>query len=251
MVIPAKTALAGAGVQGVAAVAVVAALVTAGVVTLTNDGPSATINVPAQSNSPAPAPELPSATEPSAEPTGEATVDPTGEPSREPPPGHASALVGATGIVSSPGDSPAPAIEPAPDPEPAPPVTAPTDLGIEAITITNDSPLWQRHITVPVSSHTVGRAKDLRVTLTLVFSKTVRFRGVVSQGWDCGDLIPNSRVKSMTCTRIQSGPDIPSLVFKAQGFRPGATVNVDAADNADPNPANNSAVFRARYWSHL
>ncbi|HZK35846.1 MAG TPA: hypothetical protein VFC57_02670, partial [Aeromicrobium sp.] len=118
-------------------------------------------------------------------------------------------------------------------------------------TITNDSPLWQRHITVPVSSHTVGRAKDLRVTLTLVFSKTVRFRGVVSQGWDCGDLIPNSRVKSMTCTRIQSGPDIPSLVFKAQGFRPGATVNVDAADNADPNPANNSAVFRARYWSHL
>ena len=44
VVIPAKTALAGAGVQGVAAVAVVAALVTAGVVTLTNDGPSATIN---------------------------------------------------------------------------------------------------------------------------------------------------------------------------------------------------------------
>jgi len=79
----------------------------------------------------------------------------------------------------------------------------------------------------------------------------VRFRDAVSQGWDCGDLKRNSRLKAMTCTRTQSGPDVPPLVFKAQGFRPGATVTVGAADNADPNPATNSVAFRAGYWSLL
>ena len=36
-----------------------------------------------------------------------------------------------------------------------------------------------------------GRAKDLGVALTLTFHRTVRFRGVVSQGWDCGARFPS------------------------------------------------------------
>lgn len=131
-----------------------------------------------------------------------------------------------------------------------PPPIVPTDLGIGAIMIARDSGLFQRRITIPVSSSAItsnakGEAKVLALTLTIAFDHPVRFRGLISPEWNCGQQGLRSRISSMTCTRTQSGSTVPSLVFKTRGLGLAGTATLAAPGNDDPDVSNNSAHFRA------
>lgn len=235
---PVKSVVAGAGVQGTAAAVVVAGLVTAGVVAMTAQPgrhDSANIKYPVVT-----APATPGL-------TPESPAEPTAKPGNEPPAGPATQpATRPAPVIAVP--TVAPTVQVPTEAAPSPAVTVPTDLGIGIITMSNDPAPLQRRITVPVTSRTAGPAKDLVLTLTLDFDHPVRFRGIVSPAWDCRALVRNTGITSMTCTRTQSGPAVPALVFKAQGIRPAATVTVGATDNADPNAANDSVRFRSTPW---
>ncbi len=245
------TAVAGAGTQGIVAAAVVTGVATAGTVAVTTDFGSrsddertasaplaapTTVPVepePTPSPSPAPTRATPS-TAPTAEP---AAVLPPPEPSP----------------VPAPTDSPAPTPTPTPDepsqdvvePTPTPteePVT-PTDYGIGAVTITNDDSLLQRRFTIPITATSSGRAVERTVTLTMQFGRPVRYRGVVSPGWDCGSTVRNDRTSALTCTTTLPAGEGTTFIAKAQGLRPSGTVTIVADE--DPDHANDAATFQS------
>lgn len=93
----------------------------------------------------------------------------------------------------------------------------------------------------------MGEAKALTLTLTITFDRPVRFRGLISPEWNCGQQGHRSRISSMTCTRTQSGSTVPSpsLVFKTRGLGLAGTATISAAGNDDPDVSNNSAHFTA------
>ncbi|MEO6471287.1 MAG: sigma-70 family RNA polymerase sigma factor [Aeromicrobium sp.] len=255
---PAKGAASAIGSQGAIAAVTVAVVATGGVVAVAatrghDNKPTAQSPNSVVTTNPGTT-ETPSAT-PSVEPSPE-TATPTPAVPTAVTPTVAPALVApttSTPTTSTP--SPAPVVvQPSPSPPPTttppppPPPVVPSDLGIGAITITSDAPPFQRRITVPVTSQTDGKAKDLDLTLTVAFDRAVTYRGVVSAEWHCVTPRRNAIMKSMTCTRHQSGAEIPVLLFKVRGILPSATVSISAAGNDDPNPANDSAQFKANPW---
>lgn len=246
---PVKAVIAGATVQGTAAAVVVAGVATTGVVATTTElGPDLGSDRTVATAPAVPGPTTLAPVEPPPEPTAEPTVEPTLEPVEEPliDPVETEPVPTITPLPNEP----LPSVDPPPiepEPEPPPPIV-PTDLGIGTISIANESSFLQRRITVPVSSQTDGLAKDLDLTLTITFDRAVRFGGVVSPEWGCGEAHPNTSVTSVTCARPQSGPEVPSFVFTAKGIRPSGTVTISALDNADPIATNDSAGFQSGPW---
>ena len=249
---PVKTAVAGAGIHGAAAVVVVGALATSGVYAATNGfGQHNNARVAAHAKAPPPA------TGSTASPTSptsaaeKSTAKPTADPTRSAPfvgPAAAPAAQPAVEPAVQPKTAPLPAKATptnVPAADPPPPPIVPTDLGIGAIMIARDSGLFQRRITIPVSSGTKGTTKALALTLTIAFDHPVRFRGLISPEWNCGQQGHRSRISSMTCTRTQSGSTVPSLVFKIRGLGLAGTATIAAPGNDDPDVSNNSAHFRA------
>jgi RNA polymerase sigma factor (sigma-70 family) len=265
----AGTAIAGAGAQGVVAAAVVTSVATAGTVAVTTDfGGSGDRSVSAagpavagRAGDPEPDRSAPTPvdTTPSPEPTlspptllptatPEPTVPTPPEPSQDQP------------TEPEPSDAEPSDAEPSPDadddiadmrstpssPEPASPEPVPvlpTDYGIGAVAITDDDSVLQRRFTIPVTAANAGRAADQRVTLSMQFTRAVRFRGVVSAGWDCGGAVRNQVVRTLTCTTVLPAGQGTTFVAKAQGLRPAGTISI-AADG-DPRPDDNSVTFQA------
>lgn len=248
---PVKAAVAGASIQGAAAVVVVGALATSGVYAAANGfGHRDNSRVAAQVK------PSPRATTPAVSPAEKSTAKPATGPTVGPTPLVAPAIQPAVQLaVQRTTDSPAktlpvparatPTKVPATDPPLPPPPIVATDLGIGAIAIARDSGLFQRRITIPVSSSTEGNAKVLTLTMTVSFDRPVHFRGVLSSEWNCGQQGHRTRISSMSCTRTQSGSAIPGLVFSARGLSLAGTATITAAGNVDPDTANNSAHFRA------
>jgi len=245
-----KAAVAGAGVQGAASVVVVAALAATGVYAvaggLGEDDPAA-VKSPAAVAPVVPAPttgtgsEPGEAGEPSDGPTVETTPGPTVEPFEPTLPLGAS--------VEEPSASPpvvVPPSDPTDDPpdDPPPPVVDGTDLGIGDISVKDDR-FFGRRVTIPVTSK--GEAKGLALTLTIEFDDEVYLLELVGSDWDCGDLHQPSRIKSLTCTRKQSGSVVPSFVFRASATlrEPNvkAKATITAKDNVDRPTENDSRPF--------
>ncbi|MCW2831448.1 MAG: hypothetical protein JWP31_2140, partial [Aeromicrobium sp.] len=126
------------------------------------------------------------------------------------------------------------------EPRPAPEPVAPTDYGLGTISVTNES-VVQRRFTVPVTAAATGRAADQVVTLTLAFDRRVRFRGVVSPGWDCGTAVRNRRLTVLSCVASLPAGTGTTFIAKARGFRPSGTVAVSST--GDPRSDNDSATF--------
>ena len=239
---PVKTAVAGAGIQGATAVVVVGALATSGIYAATNGFDKNT-----HSRAAAPARTAPPATAPSSTPSDKPDGKTADELTAKLAPRVAPTVAPAKRRSVQPDvqpktDSPARTESP---PTKTPPVV-PTDLSIGAIVIARDSGLFQRRITIPINSGSEGTTKALALTLTIAFDQPVHFRGVVSPEWNCAQPGPQSRISSLTCTRSQSGPAVPRLVFEAQGLNVAGTANIAAAGNDDPQLANNTARFTAR-----
>ncbi len=225
MVEPVKAAGTALGPSGVAASAVVATVATAGIVTVATQSkdvepPPAAVASPAPKAtpdaSPSPTPEPSPSEEPLVLPL------PTPTPTLEPEP-----------IVEEPA-----AIE-TPEPEPTlePPPVGVTDFGIGPATVSRDTRLLQRKITVPVTAdaepHPVSRAVSVRVD----FGRLQRFRGTISPGWAC-KAVEGQRLRSVTCTATFAPGDGGTLVFRVLGLGATGTATVSAPD--DPNPANDS-----------
>ncbi|MCW2788813.1 MAG: hypothetical protein JWP56_1116 [Aeromicrobium sp.] len=239
------SAVAGAGTQGVVAAAVVTGVATAGTVAVTTDfgttardEPSVSApRVPMATPTPGPAtsaePSISTPTPDTTQPTP--TVEPEAVPTVAPEP-------------TQPTEPSAPVEadpEPSPTPEPEPEPIVPTDYGVGAVTITNDDTLLQRRFSIPVTATNPGRAADQVVTVTMAFSRTVTFRGVVSPGWDCGSAVRNQRLTTLTCSTTLAAGQGTTFVTKARALLPPAgSIRVTAAD--DPAPGNNTASFRAR-----
>lgn len=225
MVEPVKAAGTALGPSGVAASAVVATVATAGIVTVATQSKDVE-PPPAAVASPAPkaTPDASPSPTPEPSPSEEALVVPlpTPTPTLEPEP-----------IVEEPA-----AIEtPEPEPTVEPPPVGVTDFGIGAATVSRDTRLLQRKITVPVTAdaepHPVSRAVSVRVD----FGRLQRFRGTISPGWACnaGD---RQLLRSVTCRATLSAGEGETLVFRVIGLGTTGTATVFAAD--DPNPANDS-----------
>jgi hypothetical protein len=137
-------------------------------------------------------------------------------------------------------------VSPDPDatsaPAPVEQPVVPTDYGIGAVTITNDDSLLQRRFTIPVTAVNAGRSADQVVTLTMQFSRSVQFRGVVSPGWDCGAAERDRALAVLTCTTTLPAGQGTTFVAKARGLRPDGTVSVSSP--GDPDPSNDSMPFR-------
>ena len=242
------SAVASAGTQGVVAAAVVTSVATAGTVAVTTDFGRDTTNESAIVAAPAPS-GTSAAETPEPEPaiTSSAT-EPTATPEPEPVP-----VVEPAPVVPTPEPTPSleeptaePEEEPTPEPapEPTPDPAVPTDYGIGAYSITNDDSLLQRRFTIPITATTAGRAADQSVTLTIAFSRQVRFRGVVSPGWECGPTaVPNKVTTTLTCTTTLPAGTGTTFIAKARGVRPAGTISVTSVD--DPDLTNNTAPFRA------
>lgn len=146
--------------------------------------------------------------------------------------------------AATPPPTPEPAPAPAPAPEPAPePAVTPTDYAVSAPAITADDTLLQRRFTVPITAANDGRPADQVVTVTMQFAHTVRFRGVVSAGWDCGAATRNQHLRTLACTSTLPAGQGGTFIAKAIGLRPTGKVSVEAA--GDPRADNDLASFRA------
>ncbi|MCW2840554.1 MAG: hypothetical protein JWR55_2037 [Aeromicrobium sp.] len=264
----AGTAIAGAGAQGVVAAAVVTSVATAGTVAATTNfggsgdtsvsspGPAVAGragggepdpstprpsdgSVPSEVPVPSPQPSLPtpiSLPTPSPEPT-EPTQAQASEPEPsepEPSPDADEKEADEEAVLTSPDQT-------QPEPEPGP--VLPTDYGIGGVAITDDDSLLQRRFTIPVTATNGGRAADQRVTLSMQFTHDVRFRGVVSAGWDCGDAVRNQVVRTLTCTTVLPAGQGTTFVAKVKGLRPAGTISIAA--EGDPRPDDNTVAFRA------
>ena len=244
---PVKTAVAGAGIQGATAVVVVGALATSGIYAATNGFEKNT-----HSRAAAPARTALPATAPSSTPSDKPVGKPADELIAELAPRVAPTVAPVTRPAVQPDVQPKtdpPARTESPPtktpPTKTPPVV-PTDLSIGAIVIARGSGLIQRRITILINSGTKGTTKALALTLTIAFDQPVHIRGVASPEWNCGQPGHQSRISTLTCTRSQSGPAVPRLVFEAQGLNVAGTANIAAAGNDDPQLANNTARFTAR-----
>ncbi|MET0447242.1 MAG: hypothetical protein ABW004_02500, partial [Aeromicrobium sp.] len=261
----------GAGTQGVVAAAVVTSVATAGTVAVTTDfGGRSDSSVSASAvgtTGPAPTPDgRTTADVPGSEPT--TTTTPTPAPTPTPTTGSPPDLLPPTPQEPMPeptatSPEPEPSSEPEPDPtasepersasaaeDPPPPEPeplpteepiVPTDYGIGAYAITNDDTLLQRRFTIPVTAENAGRAADQAVTMSIQFTRDVQFRGVVSEGWDCGAAVRNRVIRTLTCVSTLPAGQGTTFIAKARGLRPAGTITV-SADN-DPQPANDTASF--------
>lgn len=255
---PAKGAVASAGVQGVAVAAVVTTLAAAGTITVVKNDvfsgvpeqPTSAVAAAPQTDGPGPnataEPTFPAPTTPAPEPP------PTSEPVRvtpflppKPLPSPADTVTSPPTPSTEPPSQPSP---PPPAPQPAPRPISPTDLSIGSINVSSDSTLLQSRVTVPITAQTAGRAKDFTAVLSVDIRGTVRFRGVVTPGWDCGDLRRNSFVSGFSCSRVISDSRVPPFVFKAQGLLTNGTVRITSPDNDDPNVENNTGGFSVGLW---
>lgn len=238
---PAKAAVAGAGVQGAAAVVVVAAVAATGVYAATGglgQDNTAAVKRPAAVATTAPVPTT--------EPTARPDEEPSEEPSEQPTIESAPALVIPT-AVSTP-DPPAvvvpsdPPVDLPDDPPVDSPVIDPTDLGVTAVV--DYRGLLRPTVTIPVTSETKGTARDpLALTLTIDFNGINLLPDVISpeSDWSCRS---GPARDILICARAQSGPDVPPFAFTATPLpRGGGTVTISATDNKDPNAGNNTAKF--------
>ncbi len=251
---PLKVAIVASPGASVAVAVVVVAATGAVTVAATNIGsnnppaapPVSAPSIPGPSTAPSPAPI----------PTPNPTTIPTTIPSTLPSAIPTVPQLPAPETVPAPVFGAVPAepvpLQPEPPTRPATPTPAPivaTDFGLGAIMISNDDTAFQRRFTIPVTSTTSGPAQDLRVSLTVAFDHTVFFRGVVSSEWRCDAPARNRPMKLLTCTRMQSGPQVPPLVFKViKLLPPEGTISVSAAGNQDPTSTNNTTRFIAPRW---
>lgn len=137
---------------------------------------------------------------------------------------------------------------PAPsDVAPRPEAVVPTDYGVGTVDVADDDTVGQRRLTIPVTASNPGRAVAEQVTMAVSFGHMVRFRGVVSPGWDCGAAVRNQWLRTLTCTTTLPAGQGAVFVAKAQGpaGRSGS-VAVRAAD--DPEPGNDATTFHAGPW---
>lgn len=241
---PVKAAAAGAGTQGVVAVAVVAGLATAGTIAIatTSHHDSVARKAPISTTAPA--------TMPTPNPTAP-TPTVTPQPAVAPTPASTPAVVPLTPAPTetTPATPTAPPTKPVPAPPPVNPPPVPTDYGITAIDISNDDTLLQRRYTIPISATTDGRAVAHPVTVQISFRHAVVFRGVVSPGWDCGTATRNRRLSTLTCTKTLPAGQGATFVAKAQSLLQRGVVTVSAP--GDPHPDNNARTFNAGLWLPL
>jgi hypothetical protein len=250
--LPVKTAVAGAGTQGVVVVAVVVTVVAAGTLAVTTD-----FGAPGKDKQDVSAPRVSQPTPtPSSDQTSEpesTTPTPTPTPTETTPPTATTTTPAPALAAVDPEPS---ASDPSPDPTPKPKPTettppvipiVPTDYGIASVSVsTAILPLLERQFTIGIGAANAGRAEAETVTLTLAFHRTVRFRGVVSPGWSCG-AIRNQRVRTLTCSsRLPAGKGTTFIAKTVGLLHPAGTVTVSAP--GDPVPGNNSAPLRPGLW---
>ncbi|MEJ7635209.1 sigma-70 family RNA polymerase sigma factor [Aeromicrobium sp.] len=230
---------AGASTQGIAAVAVVIAVAAVGTVAVTADRGAPAREEPRVSGSrDSPAPTTPAPT--TSEPT-QARPEPT---------------------VTAPAQTPSPTTSPDPDPvkpnlEVTPPraelpeplgsgtgiavrPSQPTDYAISAVQITRESFL-QRLFEITIRADNPGRAKPQTVTVMLAFDHRVRFRGALSAAWDCGPVVRNQSLRTLSCSRRLDAGEGTTFDFRVRGLESSGTVTVSAVD--DPVADNNSVTF--------
>lgn len=261
---PAKsvgTAMAGTGVQGIAAAAVVTCVAAAGTIAVTTDFNSAGDKAPqaiaaspaAETTTPAQiAPDVAEKTPPSVEPAAAKPTTPLVTPSPQPTttatPESPNPPAPAGGPDSEPSTAPTPAPKPTSEPEPRPVPITPTDYGISAPAITSDDTLLQRRFTVAITAANAERAADQTVTVTMQFTQQVTFRGVVSPGWDCGSATRNQYLSTLNCRTTLPAGQSTTFIVKAKGLRPTGTLSVAAVD--DPRPDNNAVSFRSPIYQY-
>lgn len=251
----------GSGAPGVVTAAVVTTVAAAGGIAVATD-----FNAPTTTSAPviiaAPAaktmPNISAAPAKvaNATPTPSLVPSPTVAPSAAPQPPTSS---GSAPDPASPSTDPTnppsatpgtPATEPTPTsgPSPAPTATTPppilaTDYGVTSPSITADDTWLQRRFTVSITAANDGRAAEQRVKVTMQFSQSVQFRGVVSAGWDCDGATRNQHLTTLACSSDLAAGAGTTFIVKVKGIRPAGSISIAATD--DPRPENNSTSFRS------
>ncbi len=173
------------------------------------------------------------------------------------PPAEAPAIKPSPGPDTMPTFSPVtedpataePTPEPTPSPEPPGPTS--TDYGVNIAGFTDQAPDLQRRLSIGITA--VGdEPRQNIMTVSLAFDAengdNVTYQGGVSSEWNCGEPPIGSIITSLTCTREQTGTDVPPLEFSLHGWRPRVIVSITASHNTDTTELNNSDELRAAPW---
>lgn len=243
---------------GVATLAVVASAVGVGIVAANNDDAPPTAAAP-------PAPQTPGTTP--ADPPPASSDQPTTPKSetvtQEAPPSIPTApFVPAPTVPApipttkapepakpSPTPRPTPTPTPSPTPTPTPtptePEPVPTDYAV-TLTTFNEPFILQRHVSVQVTA-TGDTPTNAQLSVSFAITPSTgipTYVGGQSPAWSCasGNLTPGEDITTLTCTRLQTGSDIPPLEFSFYSWRPTITASLNVAGHTDPTPDNNIAT---------
>lgn len=224
-----------------AAVAVAAVATTAVIAVAATHGPThkTVAKSPAVVAPATPGPTTRGPSTPSPSPSAPVTV---------PAPTTAAALIPAP-QTPDPSPAPTPNTPTTPPPTtPTPPPIVPADLGIGPIIVSpGQIPLLGHKVTIPLTRTGTAPAEPVGLTITIDFRGIVVFSRVIGNDWQCTEAA-FSHVAA--CTRTQSGPDIPPLVFGAIALRFAGTATISSTADDDPSPGNNSARFSFGLLSH-
>lgn len=151
----------------------------------------------------------------------------------------------------TPAPSPSPTPTPPPTPTPTPTPSGPTATNYSTSVGFVDAPgqNLERRVTVAVAA-AGDEPRGNQVTVVMTFNALVgnvvqpdgvTFRGGSIADWTCDAPASGDPLTTMTCTRVQTGITIPSVVFSVHGSNPGVRISTSASDNTDDAAADTTA----------